>query len=294
MPAQGDVIVVGGAGAVGSMFVDLLRDDGRSVTVLDRTRGSDLVGDISCPDGPVRGALAQAELIVLAVAEQTALAALPTLTRAARADTLIVDTLSVKSRIAVAVEESGRAGEFLGLNPMFRPSLGPRGRAVIAVPYVDGPRCREFLDEVRSWGASTPVMDPDRHDRLAAATQALTHASVLAFGLALTELDVAPELALDVGPPPHRTLSALLARIVTGEPEVYWDVQSGNPYAATARKALTAAAARLETATGNFDDFSDLVASAAGALGNQSEELNEVAATLFEDLGSHEAERNRE
>lgn len=289
MAARGDVIVVGGAGAVGSMFVDLLRDDGRSVTVLDRTRGSDLIGDVSCPDGPILDALAQAELIVLAVAEQTALAALPTLTRAARADTLIVDTLSVKSRIAVAVEESDRTGEFLGLNPMFRPSLGPRGRAVIAVPYVDGPLGREFLDEVRSWGASTPVMDPDRHDRLAAATQALTHAAVLAFGLALAELDVAPDLMADVGPPPHRTLSALLARIVEGEPEVYWDVQSGNPYAAAARKALSAAAASVEVATGNFDSFSNLVASAGGALGNRSEDLNDLCRTLFEDISSREA-----
>lgn len=144
MAARGDVIVVGGAGAVGSMFVDLLRDDGRSVTVLDRTRGSDLIGDVSCPDGPILDALAQAELIVLAVAEQTALAALPTLTRAARADTLIVDTLSVKSRIAVAVEESDRTGEFLGLNPMFRPSSA---HAVV--------RSSRFLTSTARWAASS-------------------------------------------------------------------------------------------------------------------------------------------
>ncbi|XGU19707.1 hypothetical protein ACETU7_34505 [Rhodococcus sp. 3Y1] len=78
---------------------------------------------------------------------------------------------------------------------MFRPSLGPRGRAVIAVPYVGGPQSDRFLDIVRSWGASVAVMDADRHDRLAAATQVLTHASVLAFGVALAELGFPPTIS---------------------------------------------------------------------------------------------------
>ena len=172
---------------------------------------------------------------MLAVPEQVALAALPSLRTSGA---LVVDTLSVKSRMDAAIADAGREGEFLGLNPMFRPSLGPRGRAVIAVPYVDGPQSARFLDIVRSWGASVAVMDADRHDRLAAATQVLTHASVLAFGVALAELGVSADELIAVAPPPHRTLLALLARIAGGEPEVYWDVQAGNPHAGATRKAL--------------------------------------------------------
>lgn len=280
-------IVVGGAGAVGSMLVEFLRRGGRSVKIVDPADAhGDFAVDITDSTQALRAALSEAALIVLAVPEKAALAVLPTLARITRDDALVVDTLSVKSRMSAAVVASGRAGEFLGLNPMFRPELGPRDRPVIAVPYIDGPRCRTFLGEIRSWGASVSVMDPDRHDRLAAATQSLTHAAVLAFGLALVELDVDPDEAIEVGPPPYRTLSALLARIVGGEPEVYWDVQSGNPYAASARKALSSACVRLEREIGDPDEFSDLVGSAAGGLGNRSDELNALCRMLFERVGA--------
>ncbi|MCJ0905043.1 prephenate dehydrogenase [Rhodococcus sp. ARC_M6] len=282
-----DVIVVGGAGAVGSMLVDLMRRDGRPVTILDPADpDSPLRGDVTGPDDILLRALTSADIVILAVPETVALASLPTLVRAVRPDALIVDTLSVKSRMSVAVENSGRTGEFLGVNPMFRPSLGPAGRPIIAVPYIDGPRGTDLVESLRTWGAIVSVMDPNRHDRLAAATQALTHASVLAFGLALGELGVSAEEVADVETPPHRTLSALLARIVNGEPEVYWDVQSGNPYAETARKALITACVRLDSATADLENFSDVVKSASEGLGSRSEELDTLCRRVFEEIGS--------
>ena len=56
-------------------------------------------------------------------------------------------------------------------------------------------------------------MTADQHDRLAAASQALTHATVLAFGLALAELQVDVADLGRIAPPPHTTLLSLLARI---------------------------------------------------------------------------------
>ena len=281
--ASGTATVVGGLGAVGSMFVELLRADGLTVTVVDPA-GSDpdgdvVVGDITKPSGRVLAHVESSSIIVLAVPEQVALAALPTLQTS---HALVVDTLSVKSRMDAAIADAGRVQEFLGLNPMFRPSLGPSGRSVIAVPYVDGPQTRKFLDVVRSWGASVAVMDADRHDRLAASTQVLTHASVLAFGVALAELGLSADELLAVAPPPHRALLVLLARIAGGEPEVYWDVQAGNPYAGVTRKALAEATAQLDTATRALGDFTTLMKVAEAALGDRSDELNAECQSLFD------------
>src|SRR3546814_7372314 len=122
------------------MFVELRRAAGSTVTVVDPA-GSDpdvdvVVGDITKPSEQVLAHVEFSRIIVLAVPERVALAALPSLRTSGA---LVVDTLSVKSRMDAAIADVGREGEFLGLNPMFRPSLGPRGRAVIPVPYVDGP-----------------------------------------------------------------------------------------------------------------------------------------------------------
>ncbi|MBW0291197.1 prephenate dehydrogenase [Rhodococcus sp. D-46] len=289
--SSGTATVVGGLGAVGSMFVELLRAGGSTVTVVDPAGidpdGDVVVGDITKPSEQVLAHVESSRIIVLAVPEQVALAALPSLRTSGA---LVVDTLSVKSRMDAAIADAGREGEFLGLNPMFRPSLGPRGRAVIAVPYVGGPQSDRFLDIVRSWGASVAVMDADRHDRLAAATQVLTHASVLAFGVALAELGVSADELLAVAPPPHRALLALLARVAGGEPEVYWDVQAGNPYAGATRKALFDATAQVDRAAETLGDFTTLMKTADAALDNRSGELNAECQSLFDRI----AEGHRE
>ena len=55
---------------------------------------------------------------------------------------------------------------------------------------------------------------------------------------ALAELDIDIADLDRIAPPPHAALLSLLARITSGAPEVYWDVQAANPYAPAARHAL--------------------------------------------------------
>ena len=111
---------------------------------------------------------------------------------------------------------------------MFAPALGFAGRPVAARRASRGPGAGSAG---AGWtlGGAGGELTADEHDRIAAATQALTHAAVLAFGLALDDLDVDVAELAAVAPPPHATLLALLARIAAGHPEVYWDVQAGQP-----------------------------------------------------------------
>jgi prephenate dehydrogenase len=82
------------------------------------------------------------------------------------------------------------------------------------------------------------MLSAEQHDRYAALLQTVTHAAILAFGLALRRLDYDLETVLPVMTPPHRALLALLARILSASPEVYWDIQVQNPCAPEARQAL--------------------------------------------------------
>lgn len=245
-----DVVVFGGSGAVGSLVVALLAGDGSSVLVVDPAPvenpfpGVDYRrGDVLDLDDDLVSEARAASIIVLALPESVA-ERVP-LTHAGP-NSLVVETLSVKTGFSTKVLADSSPAEVLGINPMFAPSLGMSGRPVAAVRHRPGPRVDAFLGRITTWGGHVVEVDADTHDRVAAATQALTHASILAFGTALTALDVDPELLEKIAPPPARASLALLARVSGGEPEVYWDAQAGNPHAAAARRALADAVTELD------------------------------------------------
>jgi prephenate dehydrogenase len=200
--------------------------------------------DITQVEGGLAAELGEADVAVLAVPERVALAALPGVAEALPQGSLLAETLSVKSAIAQAASSiSGLS--VVGLNPMFAPSLGLEGRPVAAVVVHDGPGVEALLELIGSRGARVITLSAEAHDRLAAAAQTLTHASVLAFGFALAELGVSADELAAIAPPPHALLLAVLARISAGTPEVYWDVQAGNPFAPSAREALAGGLRRL-------------------------------------------------
>lgn len=284
------VAVVGGVGAVGAMLAELTRADGDEVTVIDRVRpdGDDAaaVGDVTAPTEPVRAALADADVVVLAVPEKVAIAAVPVVDRIMRRDALLVETLSVKTRIHQALREGAAQRAAVGINPMFAPALGMAGRPVVAVVHHDGPAVARFLGAVAGWGGRVVSVGAAEHDRVTASTQALTHAAVLAFGLALADIGVDPDALTATAPPPHTTMLTLLARVGSGVPEVYHDIQAGNPAAIEARKALASALARLSETVERGDEraFAELMSDAVRPLGDRLADYRATCAALFEEL----------
>lgn len=282
MNAHRSVVVVGGAGAVGTMLVELLRGDNLPVIVIDPREKDFAAGaaDITAPDEHLRSLLRNASVVILAVPEPVALAADLS---AVSDEALVVETLSVKTRFAALVRSQDHRRATLGINPMFAPSLGIVGRPVAAVEHRSGAAVAEFLDRIESWGGRAVLVDADKHDRLAAAMQALTHSAILSFGIALADLEVSIDDLRSLAPPPHATALAMLARITGGEPEVYWDVQAGNPYAQNARAALNAATLRVADAVdaGSESGFAELMSDARSGLGSSSTYYSDLCALLF-------------
>ncbi len=279
-PVLNRCVVVGGTGAVGGMFVELLLGAGSEVSVVDRTadplpgeRGVRFLhGDVTAVDPRLARELGRADLVMLAVPEPVALAGARQVADAMREGALLVDTLSVKNRIVEEVRDGRDDIEMLSLNPMFAPSLGIRGRPVAAVEVRGGPRAKELVRLIERSGGRVVRVGADEHDQLTSGAQALTHAAVLAFGSALAELDLDIGQLTAIAPPPHAMLLALLARIASGTPEVYWDVQAANPRAAAARQALAGGVRRV----GELVDGADENAFAA--------ELDRIRAFLGADL----------
>jgi 4-amino-4-deoxyprephenate dehydrogenase len=282
-------VVAGGSGAVGAMFVELLDGAGADVCVVDLDGRPGQIprdvrfrqADITQVDGGLAAELGEADVAVLAVPERVALAALPGVAEALPPGSLLAETLSVKSAIAQAASSiSGLS--VVGLNPMFAPSLGIAGRPVAAVVVHDGPGVTALLELIGSRGGRVVAMSAERHDRLAAAAQTLTHASVLAFGFALAELGVTAAELGAVAPPPHKLMLGMLARICSGTPEVYWDVQAGNPFAPRAREALAGGVRRLaEVVDGGEEEFAAALADLGRFLGGDLEHHLRTCARAF-------------
>ncbi|MFC4604452.1 prephenate dehydrogenase/arogenate dehydrogenase family protein [Rhodococcus kronopolitis] len=280
--ARPPVAVAGGGGAVGGMLVELLRGSGAEVRVLD-PRDPDRPTDVTGTAPDLVESLTDAATVVLAVPEPVALAAARTLPPLLRPGALLVDTLSVKSRYAAALREHAPAVQAVGINPMFAPSLGMAGRVVAVVVHNDGADVRGFLGLLEGGGAKLVRLAADEHDRLCAATQVVTHAAVLAFGLALADLGVPAAQLAAVAPPPHTVMLSLLARIGLGRPEVYWDVQAGNPAAPAARAALVDGLARLTRVCehGTQSEFEELLVTALTPLGEDAERYGDLCARIF-------------
>jgi prephenate dehydrogenase len=275
------------------MFVELLLDAGADVCIIDARRPEPAASrcafecsDITVIESRLEVELRRADLVVLAIPEQAALAAVAGVARALRPGALLADTLSVKSRIVAALGAHAGHLEVLGLNPMFAPSLGMDGRTVAAVISQDGPRVQQLLALLHERGGQVVTLDAQRHDELTSVTQALTHAAVLAFGIALLELDVDVCDIGELATPPHLTLLALLARIASGQPETYWDVQAANPHAPRARAALADAVRRLADVIddGNEADFADIVARLRRGLGRDLPTHGELCEHIFSTL----------
>jgi 4-amino-4-deoxyprephenate dehydrogenase len=279
-----NVVVIGG-GAVGRLFAGLLTDAGSAVTVVDRAPAAhvQLALDACSPSTQLAAALADADCALLALPEAVALEALPHVLAALPAGALLADTLSVKTPFAQAALAAAAPVELCSLNPMFAPSLGLDGRAVLAVEGVPGPRSQALLALLRERAQVVVVPDAQTHDRATAALQVATHAGVLAFGLALARLDTDLEELLPVAPPPFLAQLALLARIADGAPATYADIQRANPFAPAARAALADALQQLDAAAGEADAhaFEALIAAAAAPLGTHREALATQAAALL-------------
>jgi prephenate dehydrogenase len=287
-------LVAGGSGEVGRLFADLLAGAGHEVVSVDlAVRGvqpgsgiRQLAGDIAAPEGEVRELVVVSDLVLLAVPERVALAAVPRLARSLRAHSLLMDTLSVKTRILEVYRGLDPGIEVLSLNPLFAPALGINGRPIAAVAVSDGPRARAFRGELAVWGARVAPVEAAEHDRLTASLQGATHAAVLSLGLALAAQGVDIALLRGLAPPPHLNCLALLARMVTGTPEVYWDIQAGNPHAVQARRALADSLRRLSTVieAGDEAEFQEIFSELSRFLGEHQSSLAETCAGIFRHL----------
>jgi len=170
---------------------------------------------------------------------------------------LWLDITSLKQAPVAAMLES--QAEVVGLHPMTAPLKTPtlKGRVVVV--------CEARLERWRPW--LQQLLDalqgeyvrstPDHHDRVMALVQAMVHAAHLGQAGVLRSFEQA------LGGPsalmPYRSIgfemdTAVIARILSLNPEIYEDIQFGNPHTGEVLERLAAEIARLRALVGRGDE----------------------------------------
>ncbi len=214
-----EVLVVGGAGAMGEWFVDFFSSRGHAVSVSD-PEATDSI-PLENADG--------FDCVVVAVPIEVTADVVDEVVEHLSSG-LLMDVTSVKGEPMEAMKQADDDVEVLGTHPMFGPSVrSMRGQTVIVVEERPGALAEEVVEMFEDAGANVQRSTAEEHDEMMAVVQGLTHYSYVSIGRALEELD------FDVGDsrrfmsPVYSIMLDFVGRILDQNPHLYADIQMNQP-----------------------------------------------------------------
>lgn len=216
-PDLGPVVIVGGAGRMGSLFARMLVLSGYTVHTLDQDdwdRAEEL--------------LSGAGLVLLSVPIHDTVAVIESLPPL-DPGTLLADLTSVK-REPLQAMLAAHSGPVLGLHPMFGPDVDSLATQVVAYcPGRDLEAGAWLIEQMRLWGARLHEVDAAEHDHAMGLIQALRHFSTFAYGLHLAHEDRPLDELLALSSPIYRLELIMVGRLFAQDPELYADIIMASP-----------------------------------------------------------------
>lgn len=211
-PDVGAIVVIGGAGQLGRLFVNQFRLSGYQVQVLERDDW-DQADDL----------LSQAGMVVVAVPIDVTCSIIDRLQHLP-ADCLLVDLTSVKSQ-PLQHMLAAHAGPVLGLHPMFGPDVSSLAKQVIVCcAGRDAEASQWLLDQMRIWGARIHPVTAEEHDEAMSLIQALRHFTSFVYGMHLSEEQADLKRLLALSSPIYRLELAMVGRLFAQDPALYADI----------------------------------------------------------------------
>ena len=206
------IVVVGGAGALGSIFVDMFKRSGYPVTVLgqqDWSNAAEIFED--------------AGLVLVAVPIKITESIIAKLNNLP-ADCVLVDITSTKQK-PLAAMLNVHQGPVLGLHPMFGPDVSSLVKQVVVVCHGrDESKYEWLLQQIRIWGAMLQVVDAQEHDEAMVFIQAMRHFCSFVFGAHLASENPDLKQLLSLSSPIYRLELAMVGRLFAQDPALYADI----------------------------------------------------------------------
>ncbi|TLU64764.1 bifunctional chorismate mutase/prephenate dehydrogenase [Thalassotalea litorea] len=221
------VVVIGGKGQLGSIFVDLFKRSGYQVHTLEAQ-------DWPNADNILTGA----NLVIVAVPINVTERVINQLSDLDK-DCILADITSIKSEPMTHMLNVHK-GPVVGLHPMFGPGVtGMIKQTVIVCEGRALHHCEWLMQQLQVWGAELKYYSAAEHDETMAMVQVMRHFSTISYGYHLMQEGTDLQRLLDMSSPIYRLELAMVGRLFAQDKQLYADIifSNGNNVAVMKRYA---------------------------------------------------------
>lgn len=215
-PGSKRIVIVGGAGALGKVFVKLFQSSGYEVDILEKDGWEN-----------AQALFNRASLVLISVPINLTVAVIQQLGKLPK-DCILADITSIKNKPLEAMLEA-HSGPVVGLHPMFGPDAPGMIKQVVVVCH--GRHTSQYawlLKQMTVWGASLFEVSADEHDTSMAFIQVMRHFNTFVYGAHLCGEN--PDLGqlTHLSSPIYRLELAMVGRLFAQPPTLYADIIFNN------------------------------------------------------------------
>ncbi|QHJ10822.1 T-protein [Paraglaciecola mesophila] len=215
-PEVENIVVIGGAGALGRIFVDMFTRSGYKVDILEQN------------DWPKADEMfATASLVLVAVPiklTEHIIARLDNLPESC----ILADITSTKA-VPLNAMLNTHKGPVVGLHPMFGPDVSSMVKQVVVVCHGrEEDKYQWLLQQMRVWGAALQETDAQEHDDSMVFIQVMRHFSSYVFGAHLLTENPSLDRLISLSSPIYRLELAMVGRLFAQDPALYTDIIFNN------------------------------------------------------------------
>jgi len=227
--------IVGGGGGMGRWFARFFAGQGYAVHISERDSGM-----------PLPELVAACRVVVVAVPMVVTTEVIRRVGPHMKPGSLLMDLTSLKEE-PVREMLAATPEEVVGCHPLFGPDAADlEGQNVVICPG-RGESGKAWLREIlEQSGARVVETTPERHDRIMAVVQGLTHLNTMAMGLAMENLGEDPAELGRMSTPAFRAKRDLLEKVFGPSPRLYVELVTKNPSARDVIAAYGKAVAQLK------------------------------------------------
>jgi chorismate mutase/prephenate dehydrogenase len=210
------VVVVGGKGQLGSVFVDLFQRSDYQVAIIEQN------------DWPNSEAiLANASLVIVAVPIRLTSMVIHHLNNLPKT-CILADLTSIKESPLFEMKKV-HAGPVVGLHPMFGPDVtGLIKQTIISCEGRNPEQYQWLIEQFEVWGAKIYPVQAHEHDQAMSMVQVMRHFSTIAYGYHLMSEGADIENLVAMSSPIYRLELIMVGRLFAQDPTLYADIIFAN------------------------------------------------------------------
>jgi len=210
------VVVVGGKGQLGAIFVDLFQRSDYQVEILEQN---------DWPQSDV--ILADASLVIVAVPIRLTTMVIHHLNNLPES-CVLADLTSIKESPLFEMKKAHQ-GPVVGLHPMFGPDVtGLIKQTIISCEGRHPEQYQWLIEQFEVWGAKIYPVEAHEHDQAMSMVQVMRHFSTIAYGYHLMSEGADIEKLVAMSSPIYRLELIMVGRLFAQDPTLYADIIFSN------------------------------------------------------------------